>query len=776
MKPFEWKLAFAHARDCRGRQISCIADIDASGFDTVPAAVPGNFELDLVRAGKLADPYFSTNTLALQALEDVHLWYYTTFSLDRADQKLHFGGIDTFADIYVNGALTATTDNMFLPCDVAKYLRVGENELVVHIRPTMQEARRYDIPALCFALPYNYSSLYIRKAAHMFGWDIMPRIVSGGLWKPVTLEPLRADALREVYFCTSSIDRERRMAHMRVCLNATLSGDFCTEYSVRVHGACGDSRFDVRQVLWNHGYQFNFDIPDCRLWWPKNYGAPDLYDTVVELWRGEELCDRRKLSVGVRTVELVLSDSTPERVGDFCFCVNGKRIFVLGTNWVPLDAFHSRDEERLDRALALLDDLGCNAVRCWGGNVYESDRFYDFCDRHGILVWQDFAMGCAAYPEDEEFLARLVREVTYQIKRLRNHPSLALFAGDNECDGARRQWSGFLRDPNENRITRELLPRLVRTHGFTVPYLPSSPYISEHAHKSGLPLPENHLWGPRDDFKGKYYRGAVCRFASETGYQGIPSPASLRRFLAHPETIFEEGTATPTAEYIVHAASPEARPDAKYAYRIGLTVRQIATLFGKVEDNFDDLLRQSQISQAEALKYFIEKFRLRKGECTGIIWWNLLDGWPQVSDAIVDYYFCKKLAYHYVRRSQAPVCLMFDEPTDGALTLYAVNDLGRDVTLHFTLTEVFSDTPVASGTVTARADASLPVLRLPAPGEGVRKFYRIEWTDDEGARGFNHFATALRGSDYAAYYAALRACGMDEFEGFGDSDDCADRI
>ena len=183
----KWTLTYAAHENCMGREFKTIADLEKSGFESIPASVPGNFELDLMKAQKLEDLYFSTNTLKAQALENVHVWYHTVVTVTEKNQYLRFEGIDTFADIYVNGMYVKSADNMFLPWEVDEGLYPGENEVVVHIKPAMLEARRFTPPAACNAQKYNYASLYGRKAAHMFGWDIMPRIVSAGLWKDVVL-------------------------------------------------------------------------------------------------------------------------------------------------------------------------------------------------------------------------------------------------------------------------------------------------------------------------------------------------------------------------------------------------------------------------------------------------------------------------------------------------------------------------------------------------------------------------------------------------------------
>lgn len=755
---FKWKLAYAPHCECKNAKITTIHDLENSGYEIIKASVPGNFELDLMRDGKIEDLYFGENILKAQELENMHIWYFSEFDAEEGE-FLNFGGIDTIANIYVNGEFVAHTDNMFVPYEVKGGIHVGKNEVVVHILPVCIEARKYEVQSGNFAFRYNFASLNIRKAPHMYGWDIMPRIVSAGLWKDVTLKKRGEDFISDIHFMTNRIDNDGT-AHLRVCLNVELSGDFATDYSIKIHGVCEDSEFNICEKLWNSGYQFCFDVKNAKLWYPKNYGKANLYTIRVELFRKEKKVDSRELKVGIRMVELVNSDSeSAENIGDFCFKINGRRVFAMGTNHVPLDAFHSRDSERLNALLEMIDDIGCNIVRCWGGNVYESDEFFDFCDQNGIMVWQDFAMGCAVYPQRGEFLEKLEREAVYQIKRLRNHPSLVLWAGDNEGDLAYMEWSGYKRNPNKNIPTRALLKELIELYDYTRPYLPSSPFISERTFKTGFPTPEDHLWGPRNYFKGDFYKDAKSKFASEIGYHGMPSVDSLKKFLKQPEKIFNED-GTPTNEYLVHATSPELDPNSSYAYRIQLFYNQICEMFEKVEPKFSDLVKQSQISQAEAKKYFIEKFRLKKYDCTGIIWWNLLDGWPQISDAVVDYYFTKKLAYHYIKRSQSALCLMFDEPKDGRIKLYTVNDSLNAAEFCYSVKDLYSGKEYARGNFTAKADSSEKILSLSCL-ENDDRFLLIEWMVD-GKTYKNHFCTKLRGMNFKKYMSALHECSFDE--------------
>ena len=757
----DWKLTYAAHAQCPRCEFHTVSELDAAGFTQLSASVPGNFELELVKAGIEPDFYDSTNVWNAQKYEATHVWYSTRVEIQNESQYLLFEGIDTFAEIYVNGGLSATSDNMFLPCEVKTGLRVGSNEILVHILPAMLEARKHISPAACNAMEYNYASLYQRKAAHMYGWDIMPRIVSAGLWKPVHICEEKPDHINEVYVVTHRIDFEANRAYARIYVNADLSGDFAQEYSIRIEGRCGESFFCKETTLWHNTYAFPFEIDDCCLWYPRNAGQSSLYDTKVTLLHRGKICDTYCLKIGVRTVELERADDTKGTDGEFVFRINGKKIFCLGTNWVPLDAFHSQDPKRLPQALELLSDVGCNMVRCWGGNVYESDEFFDYCDAHGILVWQDFAMGCAVYPQDDCFAKKMEQEAVYQIKRLRNHPSLVLWAGDNEGDQVFYDGIGVRRDPNRNRLTREILRRAVEMHDYSRPYLPSSPFFSEAVFRREAELPEMHLWGPRDYFKGNFYKNTFCHFASETGYHGFPAVSSLKRFLRKPEIIFEESGA-PTQEYLAHAASMEPSPNAPYAFRIRLAYDQVETLFGSAERNLADFVRQSQISQAEAKKYFIEKFRIAKWKRTGIIWWNLLDGWPQISDAVIDYYFTKKLAYYYIRRSQNPVCLMFDEPTRQRLHLVGVNDLQTPMHLQYKVIRIeASPELMLNCEVVLQPDSSTEIDFLKIqPDE--QAFYLIEWDGDAGGR--NHYYTNLLNIDYHKYLLALTQCGMAEFE------------
>ena len=766
-----WSLTLAPNAEVRekGFDPRTLAELKAGEYPQISATVPGNFELDLVEAGLAPDPYFGQNPFAFQQYENRHLWYSTLFSADSQGDRntfLRFDGIDTIADIWLNGELLGHTENMFIEHEfcVDGLLR-SQNELIVHIYPAVIEARKTPTAAANMAQRYNYAALPLRKCASMFGWDIMPRFVSGGIWKPVTLIQKPKERFEQFYLYTTKLDEEKNLAWLAGFYELVTDRDDTRALTVSMDMVCGDSAHHLEQTVWHTCGHLRGSIEGPKLWFPRNAGKQELYDVTVRLLCGDEILDEKHFRFGVRMVELLRSSTTDEKGnGEFLFRVNGKRVFCMGTNWVPMDAFHSRDDSRLQPALDMLLDINCNMVRCWGGNVYENDAFYDYCDEHGIMIWQDFAMGCAVYPQDADFCDKIYREAVSVIKHLRHHAALVLWAGDNEND-IFYNWNGFRRDPNTNILTRQIIPRALREHDEVRPYLPSSPYVDEEAFRTRQPLSEDHLWGPRDDFKGSFYGNSVCHFASETGYHGCPSPKSLERFISKEQLwpMFEEnGDARP--DWICHAAEMQPTMNGPYAYRIRLMADQVEYLFGSVPDNLSDFAKLSQISQAEADKYFIERFRVSKWRRTGIIWWNLLDGWPQVSDAVVDWYYCKKLAYHYIKRTQEPLCMMFDEPRVGLLDLHAVNDLQEDHKLYFSVTDLTTDTVIAKGEADAIADSSVKVLSLPVMTD--YHFLLIRWETEDGRQGSNHYVTKLCNISASDYLFDLKKAGYDCFEGF----------
>lgn len=671
-------------------------------WPTIPAQVPGNVELDLMNAKVLPDLAMGNNIYLLRQYEGFEWWYHRRFQRPVLQEgqrvDLVFDGLDCVADVWLNDVHLGHAENMLVPqrfdatAALGRAAAEGHGELRVRIKSAVLEGRKTVPEPLNSAFATNWESLGVRKAPHMYGWDIMPRIVSAGLWRDVRLQILDATHWRSVYWATLKVDTERRTATVLVDWDFVTHRTNVDDLHVRVQ--IGTQVFGY-PVLGTHG-RARIVLQDVDMWWPQGYGQPVLYDAVVELVDGQDhTLDIQRCRIGLRTIDLHYTDvTTPAKPGEFVFVVNGEKVFAKGTNWVPLDALHSRDRLHLPAAMEMVQDLNCNMIRCWGGNVYEDDAFFDRCDELGVMVWQDFALACAIYPQTNEFATVIQSEAELVVTRLRNHASLALWAGNNEIDET-YGWSGSGLDPNTDRLSREVLPSVIRRLDPHRPYLPSSPYrspayvqvqqeINQHPDPYNA-QPEQHLWGPRDDYKGPFYLKSLAHFASEIGYHGCPDQRSLSEFVdgAHVWPWQDND------QWTTHSTRPHPLMT-DFNYRIELMSKQIKVLFDSVPTSLDEYVLASQISQAEAVKFFIEWFRQAKWRRTGILWWNLRDGWPIISDAIVDYYGRKKLAYEYVKRVQANVFVMVSEPQNGVYGVVAVNDTLHDETGHVKVWDVDS--------------------------------------------------------------------------------------
>lgn len=742
-----WRMTFAQNSHVVKNKISLTTteSILSSGQTIIPASVPGNFELDFSKAGLLPeDIFFGDNITKVQDFEKTHLWYFTEFELEdkNADAFILFEGIDTVADIYIDGKKFAFTENMLIPHEFSlENVSAGRHDLVVHITPAHVYTDRFQLSTRNRGMQHNMDSILIRKAPYMYGWDIMPRAVSGGLWKPVSIVYKPKNRIED-YFCYIQNYVENQFCDYIFKTRIHIEEDDLRRYSLKIEGKCGNSVFFSQTKAYSVNNLTGVRIENPLLWWPKNYGEPNLYRTKITLFLDGVECDSVEFNLGVRFIELErTSCAGPD--GKFFFRINGKKIFAQGSNWVPTDTFPSRQAEYDLRGLKLLDDLNCNIVRCWGGNIYPDDAFFDYCDAHGILVWQDFAMACGIYPTDDRMCKLLKEEAQSVVLRLRNHASLALWSGDNECDGQylwthtniNGKWL-YSGSPDDNVLTRKILPEVLdRLDGFR-PYLPSSPYLDKEAYETANPS-EDHLWGPRDYFKGEYYKtNSVCHFASETGYHGCPAPATLRKFISEDQLDdFGNDRICTNRQWLAHATCPEPTIEDGYSYRIPLMTRQIIRLFGDYKDGgLESYALKSQISQAEAFKFFIEHFRIQNNYRSGIIWWNAIDGWPQISDAVVDWYGTKKLAYHYIKRCQTPFIIMCDEPdSDGNLRLVAVNDSRDTVTVSYTVTDALTGERLCGDTITVEPDGNITA----AVFKEESRYYLISWSGD--VCGMNHF-------------------------------------
>ena len=720
---------FAIADGCLPVGDGSAGALAVAGVEVRPASVPGCVELDLLAQGAIEDPFVGMNIVGLRWLERKTIYYGTTFEVpepvgDGGEPILVFEGIDCDATVYLNGRPVLESRNMLIEhvAPVGDVLRPGApNVLCVELRPVVERARSLDheYPPGLVAEGSGFEGLYVRKAPHMFGWDIMPRAVSAGLWRPVSLRFRPRERLDWAWLETVSLGADGT-AELALHYRALTAGGW-DDLEIDIHGSSGDSTFTARRPLLFDAGVVPILVDGARRWWPRGRGDQSLYEVAVRLLRGGRAIDGVRLRHGIRTVGLERTSVTDEAgSGQFRFVVNGEPLFVLGTNWVPLDAYHSRDAARLAAVLDAVTEIGCNMIRCWGGNVYESDAFFDACDERGILVWQDFAMACAIYPQDDAFQAELRREVRAVVRRLRQHPCLALWAGDNECDQKRVRVREGL-DPDTNVLTRGVIPGVLREEDPSRPYLPSSPLIDRTAAVAGERyLPEDHLWGPRYDAKAPYFTESLAHFASEIGFMGAPAVSSLRRFLT-------PGRLWPYAgnpEWLLHATSPLPGLDV-HDYRVDLMARQIRALFGSVPDSLEDFVLASQLAQAEFLKFVVDRFRAGKWRRTGIIWWNIADGWPQFSDALVDYYGVRKLAFEVLRQCQAPIAIVVGEPESGWHQVAVVNDRREPASVSYAIRDLDSGGVVLRGATTVPGDAVAQVGAIAATPD--RRYLTLEW-------------------------------------------------
>ena len=707
----------------------------------IKATYPSNVELCLSDAGILPeDLYFANNIKLTEDYELYDFWYKIEFDVApsqlNSQLSLKFLGVDTIARYFLNGSLLGESSNMYVEheFDINKLAVAGKNTLHVHLKSALKHASELDYPPYINALPVNAESVRLRKAPHSFGWDIMPRALSAGIWRDVLLVERGEVEIEDIYLSTTHLNEEGTSALVWFNWNLKVPCEMYNKLKLNFTAKCQDSVITyTTDVRFKYGTcRLNFD-KNLKLWNPFGYGDPNLYDVEITVTDNDKVLAAKKCRFGVRLAEIDYSECG----GDdsfFTIKINHRQIMAKGTNWVPADAFHSRDSVRIPKMIDEIVNMNCNIVRCWGGNVYENDVFFDLCDEKGLLVWQDFAMACSQYPHDDQFCNQIAEEVKKVAVALRNHCSLLLYCGDNECD----IMTFYNRiDPNTNIITRKVIPEMLNCYDPFRTFIPSSPYISPASYKlnNESKLPEAHLWGPRDNFKSSFYMQDGSNFISEIGYHGCPSISSIKKFIDedHLWPQFDND------QWTVHCTAPDKDiHNSIYAYRVGLMTNQIRELFGDVPTDMRDFVIASQISQAEAKKFFIEFTRQKKWKRSGIIWWNALDGWPQFSDAVIDYYFNKKLAAYYIRRSQEPVQLIMCEPFNWSSKLIVSNDSDKSVSGSYTVIDADDDSVVCQGNFQCEAGKNKHLADI-AVSNGVHKLFLLKLETSDGKVIANHY-------------------------------------
>jgi beta-mannosidase len=626
------------------------------------AQVPGSVHTDLMALGRIPDPFVGDNELDVQWVAERDWEYRLTFRpspdlLAEEHVALVCDGLDTLADVTLNGRLLGQAQNMFrrYQWDVTGVLSTGENELRVrfsspvnYVRPRQAE-QPLKSPSQAIA-----GGSYLRKAPCQFGWDWGPQLPPSGIWKDIHLAGYSVARLDDVHLRQRHADDGTVTVRAEVAVERWQADDLKVVLGVTAPGGqtWEETRFLCKQSASPSIFEdiLEIQISNPQLWWPNGLGTQPLYDVAVALYQGDTLHDRRSFQLGLRTLEL---RQEPDAFGtSFTFVVNGVPIFAKGANWIPADSFPARiSDGYLEHLIRSTAQANMNMLRVWGGGFYEEERFYDLCDRHGILVWQDFIFACSIYPDDDAFVENVRAEAVDNVRRLRHRASLALWCGNNEMEWGWDQWGWDNLEHKRfkeayDRMFHELLPEICAVEDPDRPYWPSSPssntpFVSPNGVRAG----DTHnweVWHGNRPFEA--YREHHSRFVSEFGFQSLPSLETVR-------TYADEADWNMTS-YIMEHHQRNAAGNSK--------IINYMTDHFRLPKDFESLIYLTQLLQAEAVRIGVEYWR--RSPCTsGALYWQLNDCWPVASWASLDYFGRWKALHYAARRFYAPVLLSAEE-------------------------------------------------------------------------------------------------------------------
>ena len=631
---------------------------EMSSLEYLDGTVPGCVQLDLINLGKLPDPFYGVNEVLFYSLEEKDFEYVKEFYVENLDyqvKRLVFEGIDTIADIYLNDFYLGRTENMFLryEFDVSTILQEGKNTLKVILYSPIKEAERLK---KIYQSKYEYPQRsWIRKSQYSYGWDWGPRILQIGIWKSVYLDLNNGLEITDEFVKTEHLSEDLAVVKVFAKINSF-------EKPTVVEIEISDGEYvkkvipDVYKSKEGYFIEERIEIENPKLWFPNGYGDPNLYTfKILAKTSNEEV--EKVVTTGLRTVRII---KEKDRYGEsFIFEINSIKVFAKGANWIPADSILPRLKEDDYKALIkMAKDANMNMLRVWGGGIYEYDWFYNECDKNGIMVWQDFMFACSIYPDEFDFFVEnFKKEAEYQIKRLRNHPCIVLWCGNNENNWGFRDW-WHIGDPEflGNRIYKKVLPQILSELDPTRPYHISSPYGGEHPNSSTAG--DKHTWDIWAGWKDYiYYKHDNARFVSEFGFQAAAHLDTMKKYIPlKDQTIF----------------SKTLRMHEKQEEGLERLIRYMAGSVGLPKD-FESFVYLSQFVQKEAIKLAVEHYRKNKFRTAGALYWQLNDCWPVISWSSIDYLKRKKALYYESKR-------IFDKflPTieyeDGRLKVKVVSD------------------------------------------------------------------------------------------------------
>ncbi|QNI34061.1 glycoside hydrolase family 2 protein [Alloacidobacterium dinghuense] len=649
-----------------------------------PARVPGDVHLDLIENKLIPDPFYRDNEAKLQWIENADWEYRTTLqvsseTLSHQHVELVFEGLDSAADIYVNDQLALHADNAFREwrLDVKTQLKPGANQLRIVFPSPIKAAAKVAEKDPWRSRTGTDAKTYIRKPAYEYGWDWGPRFVTSGIWRPAHLETWDAARIDNVYI--HQLDISAKQARLNVETDVIASQDAQAKLTVN-YGRGGKEKNASQNIFLRAGVNhltLPIEIENPDLWYPAGYGAQPIYPFHVQINQGKAIADEASARAGLRS--LVLRRDVDQWGRSFEFVVNGIPVYAKGADVIPFDSFPSRVTTAQYRSvLESARDANMNMIRHWGGGYYETQEFYDICDELGIMVWQDFMFGNDWQPGTYDFKQQVEKEVRYQIQRLRNHPSIVIWSGNNETEAA-FHWAGRDKLSEEVRLRMwedyltvfsGIIARSVAELNPETPYWPSSPssdYEDTTPEYQSGDMHEWNVWHGRVDFEE--YETHFPRFMTEYGFQSFPEMRTIEAF-----TRPEDRTSIFTPVMLAHQKNNEGN---------SIIHDYMLRYYGEPKD-FASFLYASQVLQAEGIKIGAEHLRRIRPRNMGGIYWQLNDCWPVASWSSLDYYGRWKALQYYAKRFYAPL-LVSPHVEDGKLAVYVISDKTAPVNAHLRL-------------------------------------------------------------------------------------------
>ena len=639
----------------------------------LPAQVPGDVHLDLLHNNLIPDPFYRDNEAKLQWVQDASWEYQTTLTVTQSmlahqHVELVFDGLDSAADVSINGQHVLSADNMFRQwrVDVHAMLKPGANTLLVVFPSPIKAAQKVAANDPWQSRTKTAEKTYIRKAAYEYGWDWGPRFVTSGIWRPAHLDLWDDARIDNFYIQQQEISKQAAELNLKFTVQSSSDQKATLQVNYDEGGHQGSVSRDFELVPGENDVDLPLEIANPDLWYPTGYGAQPIYHFHARLTEGKATADEADAKAGMRKV--VLRRDVDQWGRSFEFVVNGIPVFAKGADVIPFDSFPNRvTTAQYRQILQSAKDANMNMIRHWGGGYYETQEFYDICDELGLMVWQDFMFGNDWQPGTYSFKQNVEKEVEYQVKRLRNHPSIVLWSGNNETESA-FAWGGRSELPADVRLRMwqdylttfsGVIARTVAQFNPETPYWPSSPsadYEDTSAKYMSGDMHDWSVWHGNAEFSE--YEKHFPRFVSEYGFQSFPEMRTIEAF-----TKPEDRTSIFTPVMLAHQKN-DAGNQIIHDYML--------RYYGEPTD-FASFLYASQVLQAESTRIGAEHWRRLRPRTMGSIFWQLNDCWPVASWASIDYYGRWKALQYYAKRFYAPV-LVSPYIEDGKLDVYVVSD------------------------------------------------------------------------------------------------------